>query len=307
MMKIEEIVWKNLQGIRLENEILSVVLLPALGGKVASIYRRDKDFEMVAQCEKDAYQIPGFGADFSAYDASGLDDMFPNIFAAEVELHGKRYFYPDHGEIWSRPFQAEISANGVKLFCRSNLFDYEYEKIIYLQGERVCLKYDIHNRNDCPLPCIWTFHGLMRYEENMELLYGTDVQRFRNVFESQELGRVDEIYQRENSVYDFEKVPCSCSRTMVKYYAEDKIKDGFCGYRYPSHRLECRYHYDPEKLPYLGVWISAGGFRGDYNCALEPANGYYDDIRIAHKNQSLYYLRKEKPLQFTLELEVCEY
>lgn len=57
-----------------------------------------------------------------------------------------------------------------------------YEKIIYLQGERVCLKYDIHNRNDCPLPCIWTFHGLMRYEENMELLYGTDVQRFRNVF-----------------------------------------------------------------------------------------------------------------------------
>lgn len=73
----------------MENEILSVVLLPALGGKVASIYRRDKDFEMVAQCEKDAYQIPEFGADFSAYDASGLDDMFPNISAAEVELHGK--------------------------------------------------------------------------------------------------------------------------------------------------------------------------------------------------------------------------
>lgn len=53
--------------------------------------------------------------------------------------------------------------------------------------------------------------------------------------------------------------------------------------------------------------VSAGGFRGDYNCALEPANGYYDDIRIAHRNQSLYYLRKGKPLQFTLELEVCKY
>ena len=304
MITIEEIPWKNLQGIRMENEVLSVVILPVLGGKIASLYRKDRDFELVSQYAEDRYRIPEFGSDFSEYDASGLDDTFPNISAAEVELDGEKFVYPDHGEIWSSSFETELLEDGVRLFFRSPFFDYEYEKKVYLRGGSVYLEYEICSRNTRPLPCIWTFHGLMRYEEDMELLYGNDVRRFRNVFESYELGKVDIIYPRENNVYDFGSVPDKHSMTMVKYYSEDKVKDGFCGYRYPSHRLECKYHYDPEKLPYLGVWITAGGYRGDYNCALEPSNGFYDDIWIAHRNQSLYYLQEGKPLQFSLELEV---
>ena len=48
---------------------------------------------------------------------------------------------------------------------------------------------------------------------------------------------------------------------MVKYYVDQKVKTGFCGYRYPSQGLRCTFRYDPEKLPYLGLWITAGGFR----------------------------------------------
>lgn len=39
-----------------------------------------------------------------------------------------------------------------------------------------------------PLPCIWTFHGLFRYEEDMELLYSDEVKNFENVYPSLELG-----------------------------------------------------------------------------------------------------------------------
>lgn len=307
MTEITEIQWKNLRGTRLENEMLSVVVLPSLGGKIVSVYRKDRDFELAAQYAGDNYRIPKFGSDFSKYDASGLDDAFPNIVGADVVLDGRRYEYPDHGEIWSSSFETEQMRDGVKLYYHSDVFHYAYEKRIVLSGDHIFLEYDINNTGTQALPCIWTFHGLMRYEEDMEFLYSEDVQVFRNVFECEELGEIDRIYERKNEVYDFERVPFAQSGAMVKYYVEGKQKRGFCGYRYPSKRLECRYHYDPKQFPYLGVWVTAGGFRGDYNCALEPTNGYYDDIRIAEKNQSLYYLEQNNPLQFTLELEVCGY
>lgn len=93
---------------------------------------------------------------------------------------------------------------------------------------------------------------------------------------------------------------------MVKYYADQKVKTGFCGYCYPSQGLRCTFRYDAKKLPYLGLWITAGGFRGDYNCALEPASGYYDSIQKAAENGSLYLLKKEEPLHFSLELALTE-
>lgn len=46
-------------------------------------------------------------------------------------------------------------------------------------------------------------------------------------------------------------------------------------------------HYDVKKLPYLGVWVTAGGFEGDYNCALEPSDGFYDSVRKAGENGRL--------------------
>ena len=43
------------------------------------------------------------------------------------------------------------------------------------------------------------------------------------------------------------------------------------------------YRYDADKVPYLGVWKTQGGYRGDYNIALEPCTGVYDDLYVAHK------------------------
>ena len=59
-------------------------------------------------------------------------------------------------------------------------------------------------------------------------------------------------------------------------------------------------HYDVKKLPYLGVWITAGGFEGDYNCALEPSNGFYDGIGRAEKNCRLPVLKAGEAMDFEL-------
>lgn len=41
--------WKNLDALSLENDALRVIVLPALGGKLASVFHKKKNFELAAQ------------------------------------------------------------------------------------------------------------------------------------------------------------------------------------------------------------------------------------------------------------------
>lgn len=305
MSEIIHVKWKNLKGIQLENEWIKAVILPELGGKIASVCYKKRQFEVAAQYRGEAYRLPGPDAEFLAYDASGLDDVFPNIVKAEVPCRGnENVMYPDHGEIWSSRFSYEIGGDAVALYCRSRRFSYSYRKRIALENDRIELAYEIENEGVEPFPCLWVFHGLVRYEKDMELLYPKNVHSFENVLRSPELGEAGRHYPSDSQDYDFRRMPGD--GTMVKYYVGHKITEGFCGYRYPSQGIECLLEYDASKLPYLGVWITTGGYRGDYNCALEPASGYYDDIRTAASNNSLCMLEKGRPLVFSITIRIRE-
>lgn len=164
MSEIIHLKWKNLKGIQLENEWIRVVILPELGGKIASVFYKKRQFEFAAQYQGEAYRLPEPDGDFCAYDASGLDDVFPNIVKAEVPCRGnKNVLYPDHGEIWGSRFSYEIRNEGAE-----------------------------------PFPCLWAFHGLARYERDMELLYPKSVHSFENVLRSPELGEVGRHYPSDS-------------------------------------------------------------------------------------------------------------
>lgn len=306
MTVIDYVKWRNITGIQLENDIISVVVLPSLGGKISSIYHKKNPFELVAQNENGVYKLPTVDADFSQFDTSGIDDAFPSIHQDLVELNGSILSYPDHGEIWSHPLRSYIHGECLVLQFESERFSYTYEKRITLSGQEVQISYRICNLDDEPLPCLWAFHGLMRYEEDMHFIYPDEVKEFVNVFDSKQLGEIGTTFSRNNERYDFSRVPSKGSNTMIKYYVQGKVSNGVCAYYYPSQNMQCLLTYDAEKLPYLGVWITTGGFKGDFNCAIEPSNGFYDTIQTAKDNNALYFLKKREPLEFSLRLSLQE-
>ena len=300
MMNIEIIVWKNIQGIQLENELLKVVVLPLLGGKIASMVYKEKDFQMSAQHEGD-YVIPNIDSAFEKCDASGIDDAFPNINDGIINLNGRTLNYTDHGEIWRSSFDYIIENEKLILTYESKEQMYMYQKTIYLEASAVKIDYSISNLMEDELPCFWTMHGLVRYEEDMTLLYPNGVDKIVNVQDSNELGDDLKEYHFKNTDYDFTKVPTINSNTFVKYYLADEVQEGTCGYVYPTQGVQCLLNFDKEKLPYLGFWLTAGKFRGDYNCAFEPTNGYYDGMDIAVKNNKYYVLKQNEPLSFSVD------
>jgi len=49
IIMIKESVFMKSHSIELENGVLRVIIIPTMGGKVASSYREDKDFELLYQ------------------------------------------------------------------------------------------------------------------------------------------------------------------------------------------------------------------------------------------------------------------
>lgn len=286
----------------IENDRLKIECFPELGGRLVSFFHKKKGFELAAQRKNRLNPLTRPGEDFGFY-AFGMDDAFPNIEAERINWKGRIYKYPDHGEIWRAQFEvAEWKKDSVSMCWKSQELEYFYERTLYLRDNMLHIGYYIVNEGRDELPCFWTWHGLMRYEEDMEVILPKGITCCRNVLSGSVLGKQGVVYPLQNNIYDFLKVPKAESMSMIKFYVEGPVECGYCGFRYPSQDITCIMEYDAELLPFLGVWITAGGFYGDYNCALEPGNGFYDSISTAQNNGKLPVLAVGESMEFEIKI-----
>lgn len=310
MIKIES--FKGEQAVVLENDELRVVILPALGAKLALIYRKDKKFELLFQNKNTIYDKPQLYSSFEKYDTSGFDDAFPAINEGIVTHAAEFIRYPDHGEIWSATFDYEIKESNVLMTYKSKILPYDYSKTVSIEEDKVILHYSISNTGNNDISCLWAMHCLICCEEDMEILFPSGTVEVVNVQKSEYLGDVGKIHSfpetkdTQGVQYMLDRVQSPSKVKSEKYYVNGIVEEGFCGAYYPSKGILYSVSFDKQKLPYLGFWITEGEFKGDYNCALEPSNGFYDSIETAQRNDSLYILKKGCRLEFdiTLKLEI---
>lgn len=298
---ISETTWKGFPAVFLENGQLRAVVLPSLGGKIASLYHRERDFELAAQPGR-AYRLPVFGADFSQFDAAGLDDAFPSIVSSVQQQRGRAILYPDHGEIWSASLTKRVEGERLSLTYESQNLPYFYQKIISLEGGQLSLKYYIRNTGKEAFPYIWMFHGLVRYEEDMELLFPPGAESVINVLEGTVLGKLGQCHPIHRGERPLSRLPARESQCCYKFYLNQPLQKGCCGYRYPTQGMQSNLLFPEKQLPYLGFWATAGGYRGEYNCAFEPTNAFYDCVDTARANNALPVLQPGEELAFSLQL-----
>lgn len=307
---ISKVKFKQRDAVKIENSFLTVVIIPEIGGKIASVFRKDKNFELLFQNKDEVYKTPEIYAPFDQYDAAGFDDAFPTIDKSNVMVAGKNIEYPDHGEIWSAKFDYKINDETVMLKYDSRILDYSYKKNIHLQGDRVIVEYSIENSGKTEFPCIWAMHCLINCEKDMQLLFPEETDKVINVHKSRYLGEISKVHSYPltsdiNGKHMYlDKILDSSAVNEEKYYVLGEIKQGKCGAYYPSKDVTYNVYFDKYKLPYVGFWVTEGGFRGDYNCAMEPTNGFYDSIDIASRENKLQILKPGEILQFKIEIEL---
>lgn len=309
-MKIIETIFKNTKAIKMENDFISIIILPNIGSKIASIYSKEKDFEFLFQNKADRYKKAEFDSDFKNYDCSGFDDCFPNIDRSKLFINNELYTYPDHGEIWSADFDYKIKDNNLILNYESRYFKYCYKKEIKIIDNKIVIDYKIKNNLDTAFPAIWTMHCLLKYSKELKLNFPEEMNKIVNVQQSKYLGEKNtkhnfpitaDIFGKK---YRLDRVNNRKEVLSEKYYNHNKLISGEVSAFYPNQDSEFAIKFNEAKLPYLGFWLTEGDFKGDYNFAFEPSDGYYDSINLALKNRKANIIEAQQEYSFSIEISI---
>ena len=285
--------YKGLSAIVVENEHLKLTFLPQYGCKMASLFKKDTAREFLFQSSLDTLTVPPYGASFSAYDSSGFDEVFPSIDACSYPI-GKYagIHIPDHGEVWALPWHCSLHEDGLGItaWTQSPLLPYKLVRKLDLDKNEIRMHYTVENLADEPLEFIWTPHCLLSCSPKTELVIPKELTEIMTVEHStQTLGPwgTRHAYPITKSVtgktINMAQTQPASVKNCEKFYFTSPNKSGWCGIKHTDNADTLMYHYDSDKVPYLAVWKTQGGYRGDYNIALEPCTGEWDDLYVAHK------------------------
>ena len=307
-------VYKGLDAWTLENDALRLTFLPGYACKMASLINKKTGREWLFQSNNDTLRVPEYGASFAEYDSSGFDEVFPSIDACpypDGSWHGMPI--PDHGEVWAMPWESIHSPDDLaaKAIVQSQTLPYVFSKNIMLRNNEVLFEYRVENTSDEDFKFIWTPHCLLACSPATRLLIPENLTEVMTVeHSSKRLGPwgTRHAYPQTTDVHglkmDLAATEPRTVRNCEKFYFTQPNTAGWCGIEHTDTGEKLIYTYDADKVPYLGVWKTQGGYRGDYNLALEPCTGVYDDLYMASKIRRVAVVGPKGTYEWTFKMTV---
>lgn len=274
-MKITRADYKGYTGLRLETDLASVFVLPAHGAHIASFFDGRLGYEWLYQTPEPIFCASEYGADFTAGECAGIDDMFPN--AAETSFQNIRL--PDHGEGWTLPHVVQSAdENGLQVCARGVALPYRLEKRFFLEGASLRLDYRVENEADFPLPFLFAAHPLFPAAPG-DFLELAEPQNAVKIVFARGLGL------EEGRTYRYPKDKGSGKETVVfssgfrqkdtccKFVFAQPVEEGRCRLVDARRSRAMEMTYDAGVLPYLGIWTDHGacGRRKQINVSMEPS------------------------------------
>lgn len=297
-----------MEKIILENEFLKLKIFPDYGGKISSIYDKKRKKELLFQAKEELKQ-PKYGAAFSEYDSSGFDECFPTIDSCIYpEGERKGVVVPDHGEVWTLPWKAQKNDYEIRLEVKSKVMDYTLSKKVKLVENKILIDYTLINTGIDSMGYIWAPHILFNCDEFTKVVVPKELDRVISLEKSStHLEHMREYsypitVDKNNVKFDISKTEKLENGNCEKFYFLDKSE--WSALKNTKTRSKVTLKVPVEKVPYLGVWRTQGGYRGDYNIALEPCTGIYDSIEDGLKRKKIEIIEKDEIKKWWLEIIV---
>ncbi len=306
--------YKGLKAQVLENDFLRLTFLPDYACKLASLVSKKTGREFLFQSAQPVLQIPPYGAPFCAYDSSGFDEVFPSIDACPYPCgEHKNVPVPDHGEVWTMQWHSAFSPDGksVKSVVKSERFSYILSRTVTLKDNEILFEYAAENPSDEPFKFIWAAHCLLACSPATRLLIPDNLTEVITVEHStQRLGPWGTRHRYPLTVdvtgrpLDLAATEPASAKNCEKFYFTSPNTAGWCGVEHTDTGEKLIYQYPADKVPFLAVWKTQGGYRGDYNLALEPCTGEYDDLYVADKIRRAAVIAPHETYAWTLKMTV---
>jgi hypothetical protein len=201
---------------------------------------------------------------------------------------------PDHGEVWSLPWDYELREDSLVLRRQGIRIPYLFEKTIRIEPGRVRFHYSLDNPTPFPIRYLWSAHPLIAPQPGMRIHLPEGVQVRVDWSKDGRLGDLLSEHPWPNTL-DCKGVPVDLSLILpagaglVDKLYTTRLEEGWCAVHDPEDGLYAAFVFSPQEVPYVGLSINLGGWPVDpsgqkpgyYNLGLEPCTGYPDRLDIA--------------------------
>ena len=313
-------------ALKLSNGLLATTFLPAIGGKLSSIYHIPSGREWLARNPYLPHKPIVYDGDFvGEYDSGGLDECFPAVSAGPFPgAPWAGTLIPDHGELWCQPWEWTLSgATDERIVlagvCYGARFPYRFARTITLErgSPSLQLTYEVTNLSNFDLPFVWSIHPILAVTPGMEIILPASVNALRLDGDANDyLGPAGSRHgwplatDIAGHSLDLATIPTPDVGRAAKFYTLPLAGDEpvVAGVREPAGP-ELMFHFSPHEISHVGLWMNWGGWSGSgsppyFNLGLEPCIGGADSLARAQQIDEYALLPAQHSRCWQLEIHL---
>jgi len=303
----------------LQNECLRVRVIPQLGCKIVEIYDLENDHEWLWSDKSRPIKAANYGDQYDLYDISGFDECFPNIGISQ-DPKNIGVTLPDHGEIWSLPWDVTDEENGVSATVLGKLFDYRFSRKLSLKSNKLVFEYSVSNIGNSELTYMWSAHPLFAIDEEMKIEITGNPKMSKEFGFGGRIGPDgDNWYEGHLSEHVWPSVlgvdgrvsdisEVSLDKVLTDKVVLDAPVDGLVSLKKLSSGRSLTMKFSPLELPFLGICYNFGAWplTGEPATwvALEPTTGKTDRLDECAELDCVRVLAPKSTANWTLEIEL---
>lgn len=298
----------------LKNSELSVEVLPAEGGRIASLKSLRSGMEFLTRSRRSGrYPKAGLDTRFQDGPCAGIEECLPTVGPSGPETEGGPA--PDHGDFWQLPWRlfaasdthANMSAAGFSRTLR-------FSKQLTLEHNTLRVAYAVENAGSTAQSFLYACHPLFAVSAGDRVLLPSEIREMRlDYSKGDRLGASGSIvtWPATESGVRLDATLGPEAGTAEMFYTS-RLRDGLCGvYREASDQV-LEVSFDTERLPFLGLWLCYGGWPSDgheprqYAVALEPTTSPCNTLVNAQRTNTAISLKAGETYDWEILFTVRE-
>ena len=271
-------------SVHLESDCLSVSVIPELGARIVSLRDKKSGREWLWRPSGPLKLWRNqLGDSFSLGTFVGADECLPTIGACL--WNGQEL--PDHGEVWSGPWkpdEAAFTEGRIHTTIRLPSSPLVLRRELSLVGSALRMDYTLANVGSRPEAWLWAWHPLLSIKSGDRLELPDEVDSLFVETAKHPDARRGEIWNwpSHTDSVRLDTLELDGDNSYVKAFA-GPVQSGIARLVNEQNHTSLQLRWDAATLPYLGIWLTRGGYNGWHHLALEPTNLQADALADAAK------------------------
>lgn len=305
----------GLASLLIETDHLSIKVLPELGAKVISIVCKPSGREVLWRQPGRELRRPAFGAAFDAYDLSGWDECFPSI--GEVHYPDgpwKGIVVPDHGELWSQPWQWAWAEKRLRMWVHSVRFAYHFERIFDFEApDCIAIHYRVGNPTPFPFKALWSMHPFFAVSPTSRVLLPAGAGVVTEISKGERIGPYlsrnpwPRVQDRSGVSFDLSVMGPRQQGNVEKLFSTP-LSAGWSALYDDASEDFLVFTFDPGQIPYTGICQIRDGWPDEgesaYTTILEPCSGWPDRLDVAVERGAHVVVPPQGELAWTVNMQI---